>query len=305
MSYPPLVSIVIIFWNAERFLSEAIASVLAQTYDAWELLLVDDGSSDGSTQIALEFSEMRRERVRYLAHLDHENKGLSASRNLGVRHCVGEYVAFLDADDVWLPEKLERELQTLVRTPEAAALFGAVEVWYSWTGKSADAARDHQLNIGVKRDRVVKPPESLTAYHPLGRLSPPYPSAVVVRRETFDRVGGFGEEFRGLYEDLTFLSKIYLHETIVLSAGCWVRYRQHADSYCAVVSRKKAWSAERRLFLDWLTNYLREQAVDDSKIWTALKRAQWPNRHPHLYRFSPSYLTRRMASLFRETFWDR
>jgi glycosyltransferase involved in cell wall biosynthesis len=99
----PLVSVIIIFLDEERFIQEAIESVFAQTYSHWELLLVDDGSKDASTQIARRCAETNPGRVRYLEHEDHRNRGMSASRNLGLQHAKGDFIAFLDADDVWLP----------------------------------------------------------------------------------------------------------------------------------------------------------------------------------------------------------
>src|SRR5919107_1887161 len=110
MSSRPLVSTVVAFLNGERFIEEAIESVLAQTYDNWELLLVDDGSTDGSTRIALQCAEQYPAKVRYLEHLGHQNCGMSASRNLGVSRAKGQYIAFLDADDVWLPHKLQQQV---------------------------------------------------------------------------------------------------------------------------------------------------------------------------------------------------
>ena len=106
----PLVSAIIIFLNERRFLQEAIESVFGQTYANWELLLVDDGSSDGSTEIAQRAAVTHGSRVRYLEHPGHANRGMSASRNLGWIEARGEWVAFLDGDDVWLPQKLERQI---------------------------------------------------------------------------------------------------------------------------------------------------------------------------------------------------
>src|SRR5918997_1425231 len=114
-----LVSTILPFLNAEKFIEEAIESVFAQTYDDWELLLIDDGSTDGSTRIALQYAERHRGRVRYLEHPEHQNRGVSASRNLGISHARGEYVAFLDADDVWLEHKLEQQVAILSSHPEA------------------------------------------------------------------------------------------------------------------------------------------------------------------------------------------
>jgi glycosyltransferase involved in cell wall biosynthesis len=90
MSNQPLVSAVIVFWNAERFIYEAIESVFAQAYDYWELVLVDDGSSDGSTAIAQQYAGQCPEKVRYLEHPWHANRGMSASPNLGIRYAQGQ-----------------------------------------------------------------------------------------------------------------------------------------------------------------------------------------------------------------------
>jgi glycosyltransferase involved in cell wall biosynthesis len=131
VSRKPLVSGIIIFLNAERFIQEAIESVFAQAYAAWELLLVDDGSTDGSTAIARRYAAQHPGRVRYLEHPGHRNHGISASRNLGIRNAKGAYIALLDADDVWLPYKLERQVAILDSQPEASMVYGSTQYWYS------------------------------------------------------------------------------------------------------------------------------------------------------------------------------
>src|SRR6266566_10127625 len=113
MSNQTPVSVVIIFFNAERFIQEAIDSVFAQTYKNWELLLVDDGSGEGSTAIARSYVERDPQHVRYLEHPGHANRGMSASRNLGIGNAQGAYVAFLDADDVWFSNILEEQVAIL------------------------------------------------------------------------------------------------------------------------------------------------------------------------------------------------
>src|SRR5262245_29579160 len=110
MGARPAVSIITIFLNAEPYLDEAIRSVLSQSYDNWELLLVDDGSIDGGTGIAKRYARSFPRKIHYLDHDGHQNKGMSASRNLGVSYAMGEHIAFLDADDVWLPDKLEQQV---------------------------------------------------------------------------------------------------------------------------------------------------------------------------------------------------
>src|SRR5579863_2690258 len=104
-----LVSITIPFYNSERFLSEAIESVLSQTYTDWELFLVDDGSTDGSTKIAKGYEARFSDKIHHLEHENHRNRGLTSTRNLGARNSRGKFLAFLDSDDVWLPGKLQAQ----------------------------------------------------------------------------------------------------------------------------------------------------------------------------------------------------
>ena len=129
-----LVSVVIIFFNEERFLDEAVASVYAQSYPDWELLLVDDGSSDGSSEIARGYVEHDPARIRYLEHPGHENRGEGAARNLGVHAARGEWIAFLDGDDVWLPNRLERSVALALAHRDADMIYARTEYWQSWKG---------------------------------------------------------------------------------------------------------------------------------------------------------------------------
>src|SRR5689334_5372936 len=115
-----LVSIITPFFNTENFLQEAIESVIYQTYENWELLLIDDGSTDNSMRIAQEYAAKYPDKIRYLEHHKHQNRGKSTSRNLGINHAKGEYICFLDADDVFMPLKLEKQLAILAAYPEAA-----------------------------------------------------------------------------------------------------------------------------------------------------------------------------------------
>ena len=126
------VSVIMIFRDAEAFIAEAIDSVLAQTLSEWELLLVDDGSVDGSGRIAAGYADRWRSKIRVLSHPDRENRGMSAARNLGLRAARGRYVAFLDADDVYLPQRLQRHVEILERMPGVDMVQSELIHWYSW-----------------------------------------------------------------------------------------------------------------------------------------------------------------------------
>src|SRR5919202_6017246 len=163
------VSVILPVHNAAPFLGEAVESVFAQTYDDWELLLVDDGAADGSSGIARSYAEQDSARVRYLQHEGGTNRGMSASRNLGLAQARGSHVAFLDGDDVWLETKLEEQLAMLAAAPEAAMVFGTIELWHSWTGRSEDGARDRVTTLPVAGDGIVSGADLIAA---VLRMSP-------------------------------------------------------------------------------------------------------------------------------------
>ena len=283
-SQESLVTVIIIFLNAENFLQQAIESVFAQTYGNWELLLVDDGSTDGSTDIALRYAEEYPERVRYLEHDYHQNRGMSASRNLGIRNAKGEYIAFLDADDVWLPHKLEQQVAILESQPEAAMIYGPAQWWYSWTGNPEDIQRDFMQGLGVETNTLVKPPALLTLFLRKEGATPS-PSGILAQREAVEGVGGFEETFRGMYEDQAFYAKICLEAPVFVASECWYRYRQHADACCSVAMNTGQYRAARLTFLKWLVDYLLEHDVKYGEVWSVLQKELWPYRHPILFRF--------------------
>jgi glycosyltransferase involved in cell wall biosynthesis/SAM-dependent methyltransferase len=280
----PLVSVVTIFRDAERFLDEAIRSVFRQIYSNWELLLVDDGSADSSSRLATRWAEQNPRRVRYLTHPDRANHGMSASRNLGVQHAHGAYVAFLDADDVWLPAKLAEQVAILESQPEVAMIYGLSQWWYSWTGRLQDEARDFVHPLGVPPGRILQPPELVVRFFLRQDAAIPSPSSILVRRSIIDRVNGFEDAFTGLYEDQAFYSKICLQAPIIASDTCWARYRQHPDSSVSNADRAgKAYSA-RLTFLNWLAAYIQQAGMGYAAIEQALQGEIWRCRHPRLHR---------------------
>jgi len=116
--HPVLISVIIVVHNGARYLAEAIDSVLAQTYHPFEIIVVDDGSTDESAHVAQQFP------VRYYYQT---HSGPGAARNHGTEQARGEFLAFLDADDIWLPAKLEQQLAAFAAQPKREAVFGQVE----------------------------------------------------------------------------------------------------------------------------------------------------------------------------------
>jgi len=285
----PLVSIVTIFLDAEAFLAEAIDSVLAQTYAHWELLLVDDGSTDGSTAIALRYASSHPERVRYLEHPGHVNRGMSAARNLGLAHARGDYLAFLDADDAYLPGKLSGQVALMEALPEAGATYGATEYWHSWAGPDA-AARDWIWSRFGVRPNSLAPPRRLLARYLKDGETLPSMGSLLVRRQALHAAGGFEESFPGLYEDQVFLAKLSLATSTFVSSECHDRYRQHPLSACRHATEEEVQRAPER-YLRWVTGLIERVAPSDRELQRALRSA--------LRRHSRSALARTPAQIRR------
>ena len=263
----PLVSVVLIFLNEERFIEEAVRSVYAQTLTDWELILVDDGSTDRSTQIACDLAA-NDARIRYVDHERHANLGMAVSRNVGVAHSSAPYVAFIDGDDVWVPTKLAEQVGLLKQMPDVAMVNGALCYWHSWDPTSTKS--DRHVLTGDIANRRLDPPEAALTIHPLAPTSGAGVD-LMVRRSVFDAVGGFEEIFRGMFEDQSFLVKVFLKHPVYISASTWLLYRQHDDSSCARTTRV-SYIRLRGTFLDWLAG--EADQLGDADVTEAVRRAR-------------------------------
>ncbi|MFQ5700789.1 MAG: glycosyltransferase family 2 protein [Acidobacteriota bacterium] len=223
----PRVSVIIPTFNREAVLREAIESVLEQTYTDLEVLVVDDGSTDGTRRMVGErFRDAPR--VRYLLM---ENEGQAAARNRGIRESRGELIAFLDSDDLWLPEKLTLQVDRLDRTPGAGMVFCDR---IGEAGKDRATTRFQQK--GFKGDTSLR-----------GILENGFPFAtpsVVVRRKVLEEVGAFDDSF-----------------TVAEDWDLWIRVLAHSTATYVdkplVVVRRRSDSISQSLVLDKWTGWLR------------------------------------------------
>jgi glycosyltransferase involved in cell wall biosynthesis len=255
----PLVSVVLCFYNEEKFLKEAIESVMNQDYEHWELIVVDDGSTDNSSNIAREFADEHPDKILYLEHAGHANRGLSASRNVGIKRTNGEFVSFIDADDVWLSDKLSNQLAIFNNHPDVTVLLEASEYWRSWSGNDG---QDIIIPVGAK-EGVYTPPKLMVSLYPLGKGAAPCPSGIMVRKIVLRRCM-FEENFRGMYqmyEDQAFLSKVYLKETVYVSGASHNRYRQRPSSLVSSVHHSGNYHIVRKFYLKWFQQFLRHHPV--------------------------------------------
>jgi glycosyltransferase involved in cell wall biosynthesis len=163
MGNNPLISVIIPVYKCERYLSEAIASVLRQQYRRTEIIVVDDGSTDDSAAVAKHFQS----KVRYFYQ---SHSGASAARNRGAELSKGKYLAFLDSDDIWEENKLAYQMEAFHDDPDLDIVFGHVKQFYS-----------PELDESIKR-KIHCPAEKMPGY---------YPSTMLIKRESFFRAGPF------------------------------------------------------------------------------------------------------------------
>ncbi|WP_051531646.1 glycosyltransferase family 2 protein [Sphingomonas sp. URHD0057] len=220
------VSAIIIVLNGEAYLEQAVRSVQGQTLKDWELLIVDDGSADGTIAIGNRFAESDA-RIRLLRHPDRGTRGMSDTRNLGLSAAAGDYVAFLDADDVWLPEKLAEQAALLKAHPAAAMVYGRTLIWNEWAG-----GNDFFYELGVAPDRLHEPPKLFFQLLE-NRYQTPTTCNAMIRRQAALDAGSFDGRFRGMFEDQVFFAKILALHPVYVSGQTWAKYRQHADSSSA------------------------------------------------------------------------
>jgi glycosyltransferase involved in cell wall biosynthesis len=167
----PQVSVIIPTYNRVWVIKEAIDSVLAQDYTEFELIVVDDGSTDHTSDVLDAYGNV-------IKVLSQKNKGVSAARNRGIAEATGKFIAFLDSDDLWHPQKLSAQINFFNQTPDAL-ICQTEEVWIR-----------NGLRVNPK-ERHKKP--SGMIFKPSLKLCLVSPSAVMIQRNLFDRVGAFDE----------------------------------------------------------------------------------------------------------------
>ena len=239
----PAVTVIIPTYNRPAFTRKAIGSVLVQTFPDFELIVVDDGSTDGTPGAVEGFSD---ERLR-IHHMS--NRGPGPARNAGIEMASGRYIAFLDSDDVWVPEKLETQLDAMGDRPDYA-LSHTEEVWYKGT-RQVKPQRIHRKRDGDLFQWSLK----------LCSISM---STVVVKRELFDEVGTFDPGLEVCEDYDLWLRVTARHPVLLIDAPLTIKQGGHFDQQSGKyfgLDRFRIYAIEKLLKAEGLSDEQRILAI--------------------------------------------
>lgn len=231
-----MISVCIPAYNAAKFLPEALQSLITQTHPMWEVIVVEDGSDDGTEKLVDEFAASVVQNARYIRHP--VNKGLSAARNSAIEAATGTHIALLDSDDIWRPNHLEDLLQVMTKTRTSLA-SAASEIFEDDTG-----------NITEIRTPTVE--EIANMPISLYKRNFMQPSAVLFLKSLYEKIGGFDESLKSC-EDLDYWFKCLRHQAYFAFSGrATCRYRKHGATMTRNAFRMSYSLGEvRRKHLDW------------------------------------------------------
>jgi glycosyltransferase involved in cell wall biosynthesis len=200
----PLISCIVPVYNGERYLGEALDSILAQTHRPLHIIVADDGSTDRTADVARSYGER-------VTHVHQSNRGYWAAKNLGLSAAHGELIAFLDVDDLWRPDKLARQVARLRARPDIDLSFTRFENF--WMPELAEEERRH-------RGRFLFRPQSAWSI-----------STLLTRRTVFERLGDFHDGTRGLENMSWFLRARERGAVIDVMADVLMRRRFNVESF--------------------------------------------------------------------------
>lgn len=285
----PRVSVVIPAYNAARFLPDAIESLRRQTRAVHQIIVVDDGSKDDTAQVVAGLG-------RDVTYVHQANAGVSAARNRGMREATGEIVAFLDADDRWVPEKVEKQLAVFERNPQVG-LVGTDRCDVDANGR---VLLDSLFRKQGMRDELVELDgrPMADAFSRLIRVNFLPTSSVMVSKRVLDEVGGFDTTIR-YGEDLELWARIAVRYPLVCLPDVLVLYRLH-DSNAIHHTERLLTDMVRVMerIRSWGRREMREEGLDPDRV---VARAQWDLGYWHLNADQPARARGPFWASFRES----
>ena len=248
MDNTPLVSVVIPMYNVENYIGETLQSILNQTYKNIEIIVVDDGSKDKSAEVVKDYQQ-KNACIRYIFQ---ENSGVSAARNRGIEEASGEYIAFLDSDDLWLESKIEKQLERISSTGMGACYCGF----------------KHYTDGRIGREFPERYFEGTIFKEVLQEKTVVWTSSLIVRREIIQQNNLLFEKGCSWAEDMEFFAKLMCFTKVCCVKEHLALYRQRENSLSYSPSRLdeiKIWNR----FMEWL-NYVKSPILYSKDFITDL-----------------------------------
>ncbi len=206
------ISVIIPTYNRKKTLARAIQSVINQSLSPFEILIIDDGSNDGT-------EEWVKEKFQNIKYIYQNNRGVSSARNIGIENANGDWVAFLDSDDEWLPNKLHEQVKTIESNPKIK-FFHTNEIWIR-NGVRVNQMKKHKKYGGYIFEKCLD----------ICRVSP---SSVLIQKEVFDNIGVFDESLRVCEDYDLWLRITSKYPVVFLDLPLIYKYGGHADQLSKV-----------------------------------------------------------------------
>ncbi len=254
----PKVSVIVPLFNGEKYIEACIQSILSQTYQNFEIIIVDDGSTDDSFLKVQNFRKSFPDKVLLFQHPDKKNKGIAHTRNLGIKISSGQIISFIDQDDIWESEKLSNQIAYLLKYPEAKFIYCKAGFLDS-SGKQAILDGYDSFGKGIE----YKP------YNMFSKLLYEnfIPSITVMfYRDCLNEVGLFEEGPRHEYEDWILWTKIALLNNFLFIPEVLAYYRVHSKNYSLYRLKSGLDLKAEEHYINCVFKFLLEKSVYDIKI---------------------------------------
>jgi glycosyltransferase involved in cell wall biosynthesis len=247
------VSVVLPSYNYEMCVAEAVDSVIAQTYQNWELVIVDDGSTDGSAEVLARYEREFPGRIRVYFHEGRRNRGLIETYRLGLEKCGGDYVAFIEADDVWFPENLARKIAVLERHPDVAVVHSGVEM-FGDDGLIRSLDEKYRWRKFLNSEIANKP---FYAFTHLMRYNFLLTFSSFVTRRPLVEKADFSSKHKAWF-DWWLLAQLSLQGKFFYLPEKLIKWRVHGKSYNLLYSRSIDDFREGVLFTESIQDHMKE-----------------------------------------------
>jgi len=237
------ISVIIPTYNRKKTLARAIQSVINQSLSPFEILIIDDGSNDGT-------EEWVKENFQNIKYIYQNNHGVSSARNIGIENAYGDWVAFLDSDDEWLPNKLFEQVKSIQSNPKIK-FFHTNEIWIR-NGVRVNQMKKHKKYGGYIFEKCLD----------ICRVSP---SSVLIQKEVFDNIGIFDESLRVCEDYDLWLRITSKYPVVFLDIPLIYKYGGHADQLSKVndgIESYRIQSLEKIIKSGFLSNEQKVMAIN-------------------------------------------